>query len=440
MLVRPLTRPLVRPLTRRVTDPAFGGWSPRVLFSGGEQGAWYDPSDLSTLFQDSAGTTPVTALGQPVGLMLDKSGRDNHATQATDTARPTIQALVNLLGRSENISLAPWSSYVKGTGVAPVVTDGQLAPDGTLTATRVVVDRGAGNTSSDRSIWRTSGPVVGGVSYTGQAWIKAATPSEVGKTLRFGYETGATGVITIPEEWTLITHTVTATVTGGISFILETRGAQTSDQTVDFLIWHPQVEIGTTPTTYQRVTSATDYADVGAKRYLQFDGVDDFLVTPSIDFTGTDKMTVVAGVRKESDAGQGAVAELTASTAANNGSFLLAAPDGATATYAFDSKGTVQTDAVGSGFTAPLTSVLTGTGDIAGDSAILRVNGTQADADAGDQGTGNYANAALYIGRRGGTSLPLNGRIYSLLVRGALSTQAQIEAAERFANLKTGAY
>jgi hypothetical protein len=61
------------------------------LFASGEQGAWYDPSDLSTLFQDSTGTTPVTAVGQPVGLMLDKSGRGNHAIQSTATARPTLQ-------------------------------------------------------------------------------------------------------------------------------------------------------------------------------------------------------------------------------------------------------------------------------------------------------------------------------------------------------------
>ena len=43
------------------------------LFSQGEQGVWYDISDFSTLFQDSAGTTPVTAVEQPVGLTLDKS-------------------------------------------------------------------------------------------------------------------------------------------------------------------------------------------------------------------------------------------------------------------------------------------------------------------------------------------------------------------------------
>ena len=44
-----------------------------ALFASGEQGAWYDPSDLSTMFQDSTGTTFVTADGQPVGLILDKS-------------------------------------------------------------------------------------------------------------------------------------------------------------------------------------------------------------------------------------------------------------------------------------------------------------------------------------------------------------------------------
>ena len=65
------------------------------LFANGKQGVWYDPSDLSTLFQDSAGTLPVTAIEQPVGLMLDKSGRGNHAVQATTTARPILQQDAN---------------------------------------------------------------------------------------------------------------------------------------------------------------------------------------------------------------------------------------------------------------------------------------------------------------------------------------------------------
>ena len=49
------------------------GFLPLSLFANDEAGVWYDPSDLSSLFQDAAGTTPVTAAGQPVGLMLDKS-------------------------------------------------------------------------------------------------------------------------------------------------------------------------------------------------------------------------------------------------------------------------------------------------------------------------------------------------------------------------------
>jgi len=45
----------------------------KSLFANSEQGVWYDPSDMSTLYQDAAGTIPVTAVEQPVGLMLDKS-------------------------------------------------------------------------------------------------------------------------------------------------------------------------------------------------------------------------------------------------------------------------------------------------------------------------------------------------------------------------------
>lgn len=66
-----------------------GPFDPSTFFSNGEQGAWYDPSDLTTLFQDAAGTTPGAA-GSPVGHLLDKSGNNLHASQATTSARPTL--------------------------------------------------------------------------------------------------------------------------------------------------------------------------------------------------------------------------------------------------------------------------------------------------------------------------------------------------------------
>jgi len=46
----------------------------KSLFANQEQGLTRDPYDLSAMFQDAAGSIPVTAAGQPVGLMLDKSG------------------------------------------------------------------------------------------------------------------------------------------------------------------------------------------------------------------------------------------------------------------------------------------------------------------------------------------------------------------------------
>lgn len=91
MLLQSLLRPVLTPLMRGMFDAPIASsaaWSPTDLAS---LGAWYDPSDLSTMFQDAAGTTPVTAAGQPVGLILDKSGNGYHASQATSTARPVLE-------------------------------------------------------------------------------------------------------------------------------------------------------------------------------------------------------------------------------------------------------------------------------------------------------------------------------------------------------------
>lgn len=73
MSFRPVARPVALSVARAVRGVIENIFSPLELFAQGEQGVWYDPSDLTTLYQDSAGTIPVTASGDPVGLMLDKS-------------------------------------------------------------------------------------------------------------------------------------------------------------------------------------------------------------------------------------------------------------------------------------------------------------------------------------------------------------------------------
>jgi hypothetical protein len=66
-------------------------FAPTSLFASGEKGVWFDANDISTLFQDAAGTIPVTAYGQKVGKWLDKSGNGNHATQSNAALQPTYQ-------------------------------------------------------------------------------------------------------------------------------------------------------------------------------------------------------------------------------------------------------------------------------------------------------------------------------------------------------------
>lgn len=68
-----------------------GGFQPSTLFATGEKGLWLDPSDLSSMFQDDAGTIPVTAAGQVVGMIRDKSGNGNHASQATAANKPILR-------------------------------------------------------------------------------------------------------------------------------------------------------------------------------------------------------------------------------------------------------------------------------------------------------------------------------------------------------------
>lgn len=240
------------------------------LFANGERGAWYDPSDLSTLFQDSAGTTPVVAAGDPVGLVLDKSGNGNNASQTITAARP--------------------------------------------------------------------------------------------------------------------------------SYEIDEHGLP----------------------------------------YLSFDGIDDFLVTSSIDFTNTDKMSIFAGVRKLTDATRGMAIEFTTNAGAIQGGFWLFMPNPVSTTSVnFQSRGGgVDLSATQFGFPAPISMSANFVIDYAAGAAIMRVNGAPVRVSAATSGA--FANAQLYIGRRAGTSLPFSGRFYSLIVRGAFTNNSTTEGAERYVARKTG--
>jgi hypothetical protein len=189
------------------------------------------------------------------------------------------------------------------------------------------------------------------------------------------------------------------------------------------------------------------YDTAGFLPYLAFDGLSWSMGTNSIDFSAGDKMTVFAGVRKLSDASDRLLCELSANAAANVASFYIAAPEqSASFAYAFFSRGNAAPSASQTAFAAlatypaPITNVITGTGNIPGDLNTIRVNGVQGTNATVDLGAGNYGNHPLFIGARNNASLFFNGWLTSLIIRGAQSTQSQIEATEAWVNGKTGAY
>lgn len=61
-----------------------GAFSPISLFSNGEKGGFWDFTDLSSLWQDTAGTSAVTTSGQSIKRANDLSGNGNHVTENTN--------------------------------------------------------------------------------------------------------------------------------------------------------------------------------------------------------------------------------------------------------------------------------------------------------------------------------------------------------------------
>ncbi len=567
-------------------------WTPQQLFSSGEQGVWYDPSDMSTMFQDSSGTIPVTGYEQPVGLMLDKSkgltlgselvtngGFDsssnwlldqgtisggklniasgsafaqigyqalsniankwykvsltvtnltsgffyiglsnsyggainagygiasngtynvilyaqtganliamvcggsgctcsidnisvkefngNHAFQTTTASRPVLSARYNLLTYTEQFDNAIWFK-----NNATVTPNDAIAPNGTLTA-----DKHVTTASATSYISQVFPAVTTGTRITSSRYVKAGSlsfctlgawglPDAHFDLINLTYSFIGTGAVSasiqdVGNGWRYISATwIWGTGTDyRIVYALATSLISQAGMTVgDYIYtWGADLRIandGVGLPNYQRVGAATygssstagtaDYDTAGFPPYLKFDGVDDSLSTASINFTGTDKVTLFSAVRKLSDSPNGIVIEFS-STFANPGTFALQAPWDYGSQYRFVSGGNF---AVGIALptnpsNAPVTNVLTALGDISGDRATLRIDGSQAAQDTSDQNTGNYGNYPLYIGRRNNASLAFNGRLYQLIIIGALEGSGEINNTETWINNKTRAY
>ena len=442
-------------------------FSPAMLFTTGVNGAWYDPSDLTTLYQDAAGTIPVTAFEQPVGRMLDKSGRGNHAFNPSGNSAnfPVLSARYNLLTKSEQFADAYWAKN-NATVTNPTAT--------------TIVETTAAN--SEHNIFAAIDSAAAATytfsvecalsSGTRYAAIQIATNNADNSTGRYtvvvdlsdgAVKSEASGAGTTGKsksvtsngsgKWRISVSAAhsSGTVYGVIgmsnsatpTYNASSNPTYTGDGTSGIYIWGADLRVSNdalNQPAYQRVNTASDYDTVGFKPYPRFNGTNQWLQTSSIDFSYGDKMFVSAGVRKLSDAGNPIIIELSS---ADTNSWIFSLFAGApfySQEYRFASRGTSASAAGETVNVPPSTNIVSGVGDISGDQAILRVNGTQVATSTADQGTGNYGNYPLYIGARAGTSLWFNGRLYGLVVAGKAASASEITNTEAFTNQKTGAY
>jgi len=300
LTARPLT---ARPLTALRLGETDSQFSPMRLFSGGETGTFLDFT-TTQVYADTGGTDPAE-VGEGIAFTDDKSPNDTDSTQATSTARPIFGRVPrggrrNLLTYTEDFSNAAWAK--NAATVTPHATN---APNGTITAGKLVEITAASLHYSHQGTNTTAG------TYTYSAYMKAA-----GRTWAWLYAYNASTTIAYFD----LTHGVVGTVAGSspptatitpagngwyrCSIAVEMPhsnfhvgfGASSGDNISSYTgdgasgiyIWGAQVETGSTATPYQKVVTQYDITEAGVPSVYKsfFDGVDDILPITLPTITG----------------------------------------------------------------------------------------------------------------------------------------------------------
>jgi len=441
------------------------------LFADGSQGVWYDDSNMSTLFQDSAGTTHAV-LESPVGKQLDLSGRGNHRSQATSANRPLLSARYNLLTKTEDFSNAAWSKTA-----ATATANSTTAPNNTNTANLLTEDA-----TNNTHVVIQNQNASASVSYTTIAYFKRATGTRNGyiqvnnngggvggacfawfdlgsgvasavTDLVAGLTSQSASMVLVANDFykcTLVLTTVATTTTlSVVCGIYNAARSYLGNGTSGIYIWgadlRPTDQTVTLPA-YQRVDTSTVYDTAGFPQYIKYNGSNQFLSTSSVDFTATAQMSVFAGVRKLADSTYQMLAELSVSTTLNSGTFVLGT-SGTTPTDFFVAvRGSFLLYGDSSSFPAPKTKTLAEfidlTQSVNASIVQLKVNNSSAAITfvGSVAGTVNFGNYPLYFGARAGSSYFLNGQEYQMIIVGKTLTAAQIAASEAYTNSKTKAY
>jgi hypothetical protein len=384
-----------------------------------------------------------------------------HAFQTTALNRPIygrhpVTGIRNLLTFTEQFDNAAW-----GKTRVTVTADATVAPDGVTTADRLVGTPAAGDKTTflvGRTVTNAAHTWTLRAKYDNLQWIAINAFDGSNNYTYFDILNGVVGVTesgvtasiaSIGDGWYLcrVSRTTAASVNAGVGIHLASANGALSFTSATggeaAFIWGAQLELGSTATAYQRVGNTFDVTEAGVAsvNYLSHNGTNQWLTTSSFAW-GSDKATITAGVRKLSDAG--AIVEASGNSEIAAGAFSLWAQNYLTSgaqRFAFLSKGsgTPRTAESATSFAAPVTSVVSGIGDIAGPSSALRINGAQVAQNLSTQGTGNYGTYPLFFGARNGGANFLNGRRYPSVGINTLLTAAQLAQVEAWVTARTGA-
>jgi hypothetical protein len=464
----------------------------RNAFANAEKGVWLDPSDFSTLYQDSAGTTPVTAVGQSVGLILDKSqnfkfgpelvtngdfsngttgwGAYYQFSVSANELTATSSAVSNHLfyqninivtGVTYKLIFTVTSNYASHVGIVLDTASVTLSPPATGTYTTYIVGTSTGSKTlvfdcagangtmkfkniSCKQIYGNHAtqataayrPILGREPLGGRRNLLLATDSlstQTYTTAAVAHTLTFTGTGTVALTGTATHDLVGTGASDRVSYTF-TPSAGILTLTVSGTVTLSQLELGSTATAYQKVVDQYDVTEVGKRDlyYLQFDGSNDYLVTPSIDFTGTDKMGIWLGFRAYNRGGPGGIIAMQTTDGIvfyyPNGEYYVRMLEGS----AWSSTGKFVDGSLNTNYVGLDKS---GTNKI-----VFNLNNVNIDNVTTGSYHASFCNYPLMIGSREENTLPYKGRIYSLIVLGALSTAGQIQAIEAYTNKMTGAY
>lgn len=418
-------------------------------------GALFDPSDLSTLYQDAAGTIPVTAVEQPVGKMLDKSGNGYHATQSITASRPALSARYNLLTKTEDFSDAAWTKV-------GITLSQALGPNGVTGAYKITEDLTTGFHRLSQAVSSSASSCIvyiknDGANYCAVSWrgnsdirydgviYNLLTKSKIIAGNQSGLYV-SDSIVDIGDGWLKITITLKLAVQFHVACANPTKDPSysvtyTGDGVSGLIVYHPQVSPSVT-TPYQRVNTATDY-DTDERyfpKYLRFDGVDDYLNLPYMSLYAGGEMSIIAARNAVSQSTDTYIISERSITDADPKYFpsRQLASGGNMDAYISDDAGAVVLDTVGSAFGGAADKVIRSVVDTGSNLKLYKNGSLAADDNYTRAGTLTLNNTTLGASVSTTTGNYASMKLYGLIVTKKALSPAQRVKCERYMGTKAG--